>query len=138
MQLVGRGDANEIDLFRANREAPEVMQAVRVYDPHLLIGWDPTPARWVILRVSRGGTHFVGVVETPDHQYRALDMSVLETLAQWDLWRQAKNAGEFCRQVEDAERYEKQRQVDNFNDDIQHATRDNRRTLNRLAKLAGF
>lgn len=133
---VGRG--NEYDIFRAEKEAPAVMAALRAYDPQLLVGWDSSACRWSLLRVSRGGYHFVGVIETEDHQYRPLDMRVLEDLSRWDLWNGAKDANEAMNRIEAEEEGFEQRQERDFRDDIRHATRDNRRTLQRLTGLLGL
>jgi hypothetical protein len=134
--VAGRG--NQYDIFRAETEAPAVMAAIRAYDPALLVGWDSSACRWSLLRVSRGGYHFVGVIETGTHEYRPLDMSVLEDLARWDTWKGAKSANEFVKQVEDEEEAHEAKVARDFRDDLRHATRDNRRTLGRLKSLAGL
>lgn len=136
IQPVGRG--NQYDIFRAEREAPSVMQSIRAYDPALLVGWDASACRWSLLRVSRGGYHFVGVLETPDHQYRPLDMRVVDDLARWDLWKGAKTPKEAADNMD----YEDQRHREKLDRDlrgeIHDATKDNRRTLHRLAGLVGL
>ena len=136
IRAAGRGDS--YDIFRAEKESPEVMAAIRSYDSALLVGWDASACRWSLLRISRGGYHFIGVLETDDHQYRPLDMRVLDDLARWDLWRGAKTANEAAQKMdyEDEQRAEKRER--DFRDDVQHATRDNRRTLHRLARLVGL
>ena len=126
------------DIFRAESVAPEVMAAIHAYDPALLVGWDSSACRWSLLRVSRGGYHFVGVLETDDHQYRPLDMRVVEDLARWDLWKGAKTAKEAADKMdyEDAKRAEKADR--DLRTGIHEATLDNRRTLHRLAGLVGL
>jgi len=133
---VGRG--NEYDIFRAENQAPSFMAALRAYDPQLLVGWDSSACRWSLLRVSRGGYHFIGVIETPDHRYRPLDMSILEDLSKWDLWKGAKDANEAMNRIEQEEEAHEARQEREFRDDIRHATRDNHRTLRRLTGLLGL
>jgi len=136
IRVAGRG--NEYDIFRAEREAPSVMAAIRAYDPALLVGWDSSACRWSLLRVSRGGYHYLGVIETDDKRCRPLDMRVLEDLRRWDLWRGAKSATEDADRMDREDDEREKRSWDDFNDDISHATRENRRQLNRLAKLAGL
>ena len=133
---VGRG--NEYDIFRAEDKAPSFMAALRSKDSQLLVGWDSSACRWSLLRVSRGGYHFIGVIETPDHQYRPLDMSILDDLERWDLWKGAKDANEAMNRIEQEEEAHEARQEREFRDDIRHATRDNHRTLRRLTGLLGL
>jgi hypothetical protein len=136
IQAVGRGTG--YDIFRAEREAPSVMAAIHAYDPALLVGWDSSACRWSLLRVSRGGYHFIGILETEDHQYRPLDMRVAEDLRRWDLWKGAKTANEAVDRMdyEDAKLREKQDR--DLRQGIHEDTLDNRRTLHRLAGLVGL
>jgi hypothetical protein len=134
--VAGRG--NQYDILRAESEAPAVMAALRAYDPALLVGWDSSACRWSLLRVSRGGYHFIGVVETEEHEYRPLDMSILEDLARWDLWKGAKDAHDAMRRIEQEEEEHEAKVARDFRDDLRHATRDNRRTLRRVANLVGL
>ena len=137
--VVGRG--NEYDILRAEHEAPAVMAALRAYDPQLLVGWDSSACRWSLLRVSRGGYHFIGVLERTvngEKVYRELDMSLLGDLARSDLWRGAKNPQELVRKWEEEEDAMREKVETDFRDDIEYLTRWNRRTLLRGTNLLGL
>ena len=136
IQPVGRG--NQYDIFRAEREAPAVMSAIRAYDPALLVGWDSSACRWSLLRVSRGGYHFIGVIETDDHQYRPLDMRAVEDLSRWDLWKGAKNANEAAQRMDYEDEQRDAKADRDLRTGIHEDTLDNRRTLHRLASLVGL
>jgi hypothetical protein len=134
--VAGRG--NQYDIERAGRVAPEVMEVIRSRDPNMLVGWDSSACRWSFLRVSRGGYHFIGVIETEDHRYRPLDMSVVADLFRWDMWKGARTADEYVDQLEAEEEAHEAKVARDFRDDLRHATRDNRRTLRRGANLVGL
>ena len=132
------GRENDYDILRAEREAPAVMAAIHAYDPQLLVGWDSSACRWSLLRVSRGGYHFIGVLETDTKQYRPLDTTVLDDLLRWDLWAMGKTPQQVAHQWEDEEQARADKSEADFRDDISYATRWNSRTLHRLTRLVGL
>jgi len=127
--------APHLDLFRASSEAPEVVEALRAYDPALAVVWNARACRWGIMRFSKGKSFQVAVVQGSDGGYRPLTMSVVEDLKRDDMHRRAKSADELsdCMAYEQELR-ERKRDAD-FHDDMEHATRDNRVSLNRAGNL---
>lgn len=127
--------APHLDLFRASSVAPEVVEALRLYDPALAVVWNKRAGRWGIMRFSAGKSFQVAVVQGPDGGYRPLTMAVVEDLQRDDMHRQAKSADELSdRKAYAQELRERKRQAD-FHDDMEHATRDNRVSLNRAGNL---
>jgi hypothetical protein len=121
--------AGNIDIFRADREAPSVMEAVRAYDPSLVVGWDSASCRWSLLRISQGGWHVIGVYAGPDGQYLPLDRRVLDYLHQADMWKKGETPDQAAARLEQEDDARRQKVEDDFDDDISHLTRSNRRQL---------
>jgi hypothetical protein len=138
---VGEPSPHNIDTQRAETCAPSVMAAIRAYDPCLTVWWDKAALRWSLMRISRSGYHCVFILQNPDGTHRPLDMSLLKDIHDADLWR--GTSGRRTPGQQAADRWEQQddarhaKSEADFRDDIAHATRENRRTLRRVAALAG-
>ena len=127
--------ASYLDLFRAEREAPDVVQAVRQYDPALAVVWDSAATRWVICRGNERGLHPQFTYQGEDGGYLPLDHRLARRLLEWDRWKAAPNAAAFA-QAEKTEIESREAKSDaDFHDEMEYAGRENRVTLNRLGNL---
>lgn len=127
--------APHLDLFRAASVAPEVVEALRLYDPALAVVWNARANRWGVMRFSQSKSFQVAVVQEPDGSYRPLTMAVVEDLKRDDLWKRARNANELSDRLAYEQELRDLKRQANFHDDMQHATRDNRVSLNRAGNL---
>jgi len=121
-----------LDLYRAEKEAPEVVAKLRLYDPELLIVWDSAATRWVVCRGNERGVHPQFVYQGEDGGFLPLDTRLVELVIKSDRWKQAGDPGRFAKQ-EEAEIAAHAEKVENeFHEEIEYAGRENRGTLARL------
>lgn len=127
--------AAHIDLFKARRTNPGLMDRIVRYDPALVVYYDSSVARYGIARLTSMGLRFVALWQTPEGDFLPFDDRMLNALAQWDLrpnWTghaKSANAEADRREYEEARRAK--RAGEKFDDDISHLTRANRRYMMR-------
>lgn len=126
-----------LDLFKADRVAPSVVERVRRYDPQLLIGWDSSCCRWGLLRAWNGKVNLVTIIEGPNGEYIPLDDRVLDWMVANDMWRFAKRADrsigdQYADAMEEKERAVEEKTERDLEGDWIHATRDNKTQLGRV------
>lgn len=125
--------ANHIDIDKARREDPDLMNRIAMYDPHLVIYHDSAVARWGIARLTPQGLRFIALWQTDEGLHLPFDNRILDALKKWDLRPNVLDAPKDANQMADRLDYEDERRAHKtemgFDDDISHATRSNRRQL---------
>lgn len=128
---------SRFDIFRASRNHPDVVRAVQVHYPELLIYWDKWIGRWSIIRATPRGLFQVKTWANDDFSFKPMSMEVVKWLQRCDLWRQAESADK----LEDEIRYDdatrEAKVQSDIVDDIDHLTRSHRRQIQQLKDILG-
>jgi len=124
-----------LDLDRARKEAPDVVEALLRYDPALLIAWDSAATRWVICRANERGVHPQFVYQGEDGGHLPLDTRLIGFLQNCDRWAKAGDANKFAAQEASDLDSHREKIENEFNEEMEYAGRENRRTLARLGGL---
>lgn len=133
-RVVMPSSGNGIDFFKAEVANPSLMQRIRIYDPALIVYHDSNVARWGVGRLTPKGIAFLFLWQTdPGGQYLPLDDRLMDAIAHWDLrpnWKQGpRNADEEAKRRDEADLARAAKAEKDFDDDISHLTRANRRQL---------
>lgn len=132
--------AQNVDFDRAVRDAPGVIAALKRYDDRLRIYFDKKIQRFCVAREGEVAWHFIAVWAGPKGEFVPLDNRIIEAIASWDMrpptLEAPKDATELSNRMdaEDSARAIKIEQ--NFNDDIAHLTRANRKQLEKATEEA--
>jgi hypothetical protein len=125
-----------LDFFKADRDYPELMRAIRAYDRQVVVYHNKSIARWSLAHASSNGIFHVTTWAWPNGSYRPLDSSIILFLRGSDLWKSGfKSADE----MDDTQTYEdelRERKTDSdFGDDIDYLSRWNRKQQQEIKDL---
>lgn len=104
-----------VDWLRASFAHPDVVEAVKRYDPLLHIYYDKAINRWMLVRCTPRGYFLIAALNTPDGGFRPLDMSIIASLRKWDMRPPTTDAPRSANEIadrmdrEDIEREDKKR-----------------------------
>lgn len=130
-------DNGVIDIDQARSRHPGVVQALTRYDRQLILYYDKAVAKYGLARLTPDGLRFICLWQ--DEKTGAalpVSMKILDAVRRWDLRPSRvgapKNADEIAR-ARDAADLKRAEKIDQeFDDDISHLTRANRRQLERI------
>lgn len=133
--MIPTGDT--IDLTRAAQRHRSLIERIHQYDPALVIYHDSAVGRYGIARMTPGGTRFIALWQ---HDKTGaplpMDNRLYEAIVSWDLrpptLDAANNADAYCDRLERADAARSERVDQEFDGDIGHLTKSNRRSLNRV------
>jgi hypothetical protein len=132
--------ASHINLFRAYETEPGLMRKLTAYDPQLVVYYDSAVARWGIARLSQRGLHFIALWQDDGGGYLPLDERLYRAVVSWDLrparLDAARTADEEASRREAAQEAAIERQWRQFDDNMQHQTRSNKRSLTNALRRA--
>lgn len=130
--------AQAVDFAAAQRVAPGIIAAALRYDSRIRIYWDRSISRFCIAREGEMQWHFIAVWQDENGGFLPLDRRILEALALWDLrpprLDAPKNADEKVDRMEAEEQAREDKIRRDFEGDIDHITRADRRQIEKSLK----
>ena len=128
--------ARAIDVQRPWTDSPTIMAMIKGYDDRLLIYFDKSINRYCIARRGDMQTHFIAVWQGENGEFLPLDRRLLEALCKWDMQKPfdlsaPQSADELARKMDTEDLAKIEKTEKDFEDDIDHLTRDNKRVINK-------
>lgn len=126
--------ARAIDADRPFVDNPTIMAMIKGYDDRLFVYWDKSISRYCIARRGDMQTHLIAVWQGENGEFLPLDHRMFEAICRWDMRPprlDAPKSADALADRMDAEDIAKTEKIEkDFEDDIDHLTKDNRRLIN--------
>lgn len=140
-QEYARAEAN-LDFEKPWLVNPVLMRAIYRYDPLLVIYYNKAAAKYAVARQvqkPKAGFHFIASWQDEKGRFLPLDNRLLVAIKSWDMRPNIVGAptsgSKVAQRMELEEEKAQAKAWADFDDDIGHLTRDNRRQLHRAYGL---